>query len=204
MNKVNNIKSFLLINHPIRWMIETSLLISLSVIIYFLSSFWSKSFWPQGGIVGIQFIPIVIAFYRLDFISTILVAFFGLIIYSLFEGFYIVNPWQFLLDYCSSLIYIPIASFGAYYFKKDYECTWKLCVSISIFTIISLVIHFVCVTCSSILFFSSYAPTGKTIIVYSLVYNSTYLLPSYFISLIIILASIKSLRKMFYRKDSTY
>ena len=201
---VKNNPKFLLKTNPVRWMIETGLLISISVILHYLSSLWSRSLWPQGGVIGVQFVPVIIAFYRLHFISSTLVAFLGLIIYASFAGFFVVNPWQLLLDYFSSLVYVPVAALGAYWFKNNNGSIWKLCLSISIFTLIALVINFIFATMSGILFFASAASPGQSAIIYSLIYNSTYIIPSYLLSFGIVLSGIKPLQKMFNIQNSRY
>jgi thiamine transporter len=195
----------LLKTHPIRWMTETALLVSISVILHILAYLWSRSLWPQGGVVGVQFIPIIIAFYRLDFLSSTFVGFFGLILYTPMMGaFYVVNPWQFLLDYCSALVYVPVAAFVAIWFKslKDQNKIY-LPLSIILFTFVALIIHFSSAVLSGALFFASNAPIHQSAIMYSLIYNSTYLIPTYALSLIIVLMTLP-ITKNFFNIRNTY
>ena len=176
---------------PVRWMAETALLVAISALLQILAWLWSKAFLVNGGTFGIEFITIIIAFYRLDFFAATLVEFIGLALYSsIIGGWIVVNPWQFLLDYCPSLLFVPIAGLCALWFKhlKNHP-NLRIYVGITIFTIISLVIHYATGTISGILFWSSGGVTkGRSALVFSLIYNS-YLIPSYLASGIIVMSS---------------
>ena len=98
------------------------------------------------------------------------------------QGFYIVNPWQFLLDYAYPLLAIPLGGLAAYFIKNKY-------ISIIVLSIVAWIINFIFAVASGALFFSQYAPVGQSAIIYSLIYNSTYIIPNYGLSAGIVLVS---------------
>ena len=184
----------LLKSNPIRWMTETAMMLSIFIILGVISRYSSMMLWPQGGSIGINFIIIVICFYRLGFWSPLIVWFFGIIISSAFTGFFIINPWQFILDYCFPLFALIFGAFMIYFIKNIY---W----SILIFSLSSCIINFIFAVVSGALFFSQYAPVGQGAIIYSLIYNVTYMIPSYCLSAGILLIFFPLFKRFFILKN---
>ena len=126
---------------------------------------------PMGGSVTLgSMIPIIFIAYvygaRVGYLAGLL---FGIM--DLLLGAYVVHPIQLLLDY--------ILAFGALgaagYFKQN--------VVLGTFTAIGL--RFLCHVISGVVFFSSYAGDQNAII-YSILYNGTYLLPEAIITMVIL------------------
>jgi thiamine transporter len=126
---------------------------------------------PQGGSINLGMVPILwLALRRGPRIGIFAGAVFGLVDLTI-EPF-IVHPIQFILDYP-----LPFAMLGlAGFFKKSPV------VGVAVAGTGRFLSHFI----SGMVYFADYAPTGMSPIVYSAVYNGTYLIPSIIICALII------------------
>ncbi len=92
---------------------------------------------------------------------------------QLIQGVYIVHPVQFLLDYI-----LPFAILGcAGLFRKEKQFP----IGVTVGCTLRYAIHVI----SGVVFFYMYAPAGQSPLVYSLIYNGTYMLPELIICLVI-------------------
>ena len=132
---------------------------------------------PQGGSINIGMVPILwLALRRGSRIGMFAGAVFGLVDLAI-EPF-VVNPIQVVLDYP-----LPFAALGlAGLFKKNPV------VGVAVAGTGRFLSHFV----SGVIYFSDYAPAGMSPIVYSALYNGTYLIPSIIICAVIIVLLQKS------------
>ena len=136
-------------------------------------SFISHSFFrlPQGGSINLGMIPIFwLALRRGWKIGVFSGAVFGVVDLTI-EPF-IVHPAQFILDYP-----LPFALLGIAGFFIKYPV-----IGVAIGGIGRFVSHFV----SGVIYFADYAPAGMSPIVYSAIYNGTYIIPSIIISAVVI------------------
>ncbi|MCW3994995.1 MAG: energy-coupled thiamine transporter ThiT [Candidatus Bathyarchaeota archaeon] len=126
---------------------------------------------PQGGSINLGMIPIFwVALRRGWKIGVFSGAVFGVVDLA-FEPF-IVNPIQFILDYP-----LPFALLGLAGLFKAYPVVGVVVGGIGRFFS-----HFI----SGVVYFADYAPAGMSPIVYSAVYNGTYLIPSIIICAVVI------------------
>ncbi|MDQ1279033.1 MAG: thiamine transporter [Thermoproteota archaeon] len=136
-------------------------------------SLLSHSFFnlPQGGSINLGMIPIFwLALRRGPKIGIFAGAVFGVVDLTI-EPF-IVNPVQFILDYP-----LPFACLGlAGFFQK------LPIIGVVVGGIGRFISHFV----SGVVYFADYAPAGMSPIVYSAVYNGTYIIPSIIVCALII------------------
>jgi putative proton-coupled thiamine transporter YuaJ len=138
---------------------------------------------PQGGDITFgSMIPIIlIALWygpEIGFITGLL---FGII--SLILGPYILYPAQVLFDYPLPFLMLGTAGF----FKKN---KYVAC-------IVAVFLRYVCHVISGVLFFASYAPKGQSPLVYSIIYNGTYISIDLIICLVILaVLPIKQLEKV--------
>ena len=136
-------------------------------------SFISHSFFrlPQGGSINLGMIPIFWLALRRGWIIGIFAgAVFGVVDMTI-EPF-IVNPIQFILDYPLAFAVLGVAGL----FRK------YAVVGVTLGGIGRFFCHFI----SGVVYFADYAPEGMSPIVYSAVYNGTYIIPSIIICAIII------------------
>lgn len=126
---------------------------------------------PMGGSVTLgSMIPIIFIAYvygpRVGYLTGML---FGVM--DLLLGAYVVHPMQLLLDYVLAFGVLGVAG----YFRNN----------ISIGALAAIALRFLCHIASGVIFFSSYAGEQNALI-YSILYNGTYLLPEAIIAMIIL------------------
>ena len=126
---------------------------------------------PQGGSINLGMIPIFWLALRRGWIIGIFGgALFGVVDMTI-EPF-IVNPIQFILDYP-----LAFAALGIAGYLRKYAV-----VGVTLGGFGRFFCHFV----SGIVYFADYAPEGMSPVVYSAIYNGTYIIPSIIICAIII------------------
>jgi thiamine transporter len=139
---------------------------------YVSHSFFSL---PQGGSINLGMVPIFwLALRRGPKIGIFAGAVLGVV--DLVIEPFVVNPIQFLLDYP-----LPFACLGlAGLFRKFSRVGPVVGVAVGGAG------RFLCHFTSGVVYFANYAPIGMSPVVYSLVYNGTYMLPSIIICAIVI------------------
>ena len=134
---------------------------------------------PQGGSVSalsMLFIALIGYFYGVK-VGVMAGVAYGLIQFAF--GGYVVHPVQFLLDY--PLAFGCLGLSGLFY-KHKY--------GLIIGYLTGVFGRFVCSTAAGFVFFSEYAPEGQSALLYSIIYNGTYLGVEALISSIIILVPV--------------
>ncbi|MBN1245959.1 energy-coupled thiamine transporter ThiT [Candidatus Bathyarchaeota archaeon] len=154
-------------NQETRQFFSTKILAEIIVLVSLAGalSLISHSFFrlPQGGSINLGMIPIFWLALRRGWIIGIFAgAVFGVVDMTI-EPF-IVNPIQFIVDYPLAFAALGVAGL----FRK------YAVVGVALGGFGRFVCHFV----SGIVYFSDYAPEGMSPLVYSTIYNGTYIIPS--------------------------
>ncbi len=161
-----------------RMLAEAGMTLALSII---LSEFVKLFKMPMGGSVTLGgMVPLFLFAFRWGGKKGMLVgAVFGLLD-LIIGGFYSMHPIAIILDYPLAFGLIGLAGF----FKKSPAGYIG-----GIFT--GIVARFICHVASGVVFYASYAPEGQAPLVYSILYNGTYLLPEMLITIVLALLVLK-------------
>jgi thiamine transporter len=156
------------------WMLaEASMMIALSII---LSEFIKVFKMPMGGsITAGGMVPLFIFAYRWGGKYGMLIGAVYGVLDLLVGGIYSVHPISLLFDYPIAFGILGIAGF----FKKT-----QLGLMLGVFT--GIFGRFVCHTFSGVVVFASSAPAGQSPLLYSILYNGTYLLPEFVITVVLV------------------
>ncbi|NLM40053.1 MAG: energy-coupled thiamine transporter ThiT [Firmicutes bacterium] len=139
-------------------MVETAVLVGAALVLSMIR-LWRL---PQGGSIGIDMLPIfVLAFRRGGRVGLLGGALFGMM--KLLTDPFIMHPVQVLLDYP-----IPFAALGVAGFFRN-----KMAVGVVVGALLRYLAHII----SGVVFFAEYAPEGTSALIYSMVYNGTFLIP---------------------------
>jgi thiamine transporter len=154
-------------NQETRHFFSTKILAEIIVLVSLAGalSLISHSFFrlPQGGSINLGMIPIFWLALRRGWVIGIFAgAVFGVVDMTI-EPF-IINPIQFIVDYPLAFAALGVAGL----FRK------YAVVGVALGGFGRFVCHFV----SGIVYFSDYAPEGMSPLVYSAIYNGTYIIPS--------------------------
>ncbi len=154
---------------PIKTLAETIVMVALAGVLSLISHVFYAL--PQGGSINLGMIPILwLALRRGPKIGVFAGSVFGLVDLAI-EPF-VVSPIQFVLDYPLAFACIGVAGF----FKKLPVLG----------AVVSTTGRFVCHFVSGVVYFSENTPAGMSSIVYSAIYNGSYMVPSIIICAIII------------------
>jgi len=129
---------------------------------------------PNGGrITAASMVPILfIALRRGPKVGIATGIVFGLVALVLDAFAFVVNPVQVMLDYPLAFGALGLAGF----FRKDPL----------VGVVVGIAGRFVCHFISGLLFFAMYAPQGESPVLYSAIYNASYLIPELVMSVILI------------------
>lgn len=179
------------------FLVEVAVFTALAFLLDLVSSFVFSRIWPEGGSVSIAMVPIFIMAYRWGIKGGVLTGFLlGLLqfvlgysqIYTLVQGF---------VDYFVAFSVVGLAGIFTAQIKQavqqQQKGKWITFVTIGIFvgSLLRFLAHFY----SGIVFFGEYAPKGQSVALYSLIYNGTYMLPSFIISAIVVILVISAAPK---------
>src|SRR6056297_961972 len=166
-----------------RMLAEIGVAVALAVVVNFLK-LWRM---PQGGSVSLEMLPILVIAFRWGLGAGI----FGGLAYGLLQlmfGAYVIHPIQLIMDY--PLPYMVLGVAGMFKIRKDdiiqpLKMFWAVVVA----STLRLIVHIL----SGVIFFSSYAPEGQNVWVYSTVYNATFLIPTTIVTYIVLIIVMKAL-----------
>jgi thiamine transporter len=154
----------------------TAMMIALALIFEIFSTFVLPL--PQGGNVSVVAIPLMILGYYYGVPTAMLGGVIVGVSQGLFVPPFVVNPIQYLLDYVFPFAFMGMATV----FIKLNPKQEKILLSLGI--LLSLTLRYISHVISGTLFFAEYA--GDQIpIIYSLIYNITFIGPTLIITLIL-------------------
>ena len=158
-----------------RVLVEVAILVTLAFVIEFGFSFFPAM--PQGGRVSLSLLPLIIIAWRHGVVPGII----GGVVYSILnlmlDGFVLYHWGSFFLDYLFAFGLIGLA--GYVKIVKDDVVFFV----VAIFT--GFFLRFISHVLSGAILFGEYAPDGQNEWIYSIVYNSTYLLPALVLTVLV-------------------
>lgn len=179
------------------FIVEVAVFSALAYLLDFLANILSLRIWPQGGSISIAMVPIFIMAFRWGIKGGVLSGFLlGLLqfilgysqIYTLLQGF---------IDYFVAFTAVGLAGVFASQVKnalnENKKRKWMTYTVLGAF--LGSILRYLCHVVSGIVFFGEYAPKGQPVALYSILYNGTYMLPSFIISAIIVVLVISAAPK---------
>ena len=164
-----------------RRLTEIAVCIAMAVVFSFIKV-WEM---PQGGSVALTMVPILFIAHKRGITSGVIAgAVYGLL--SMLIAGVIYHPASILLDYLLAFGALGIA--GA--FKKGTR-------GIVLGSIAGVGGRFLCSLVSGAVLFAEYAPEGQNPWVYSLIYQTTYMLPELIISVAVLLLLYNKAHRLF-------
>lgn len=169
------------------FIIEIAILTALALVLDLLP-FLKFKIWPAGGSISFAMIPVFIAAFRWGLKGGLASGFLWGILQIAVGDAYILNFWQGLIEYGFAFTVLGLAGIvtnqvQAAVRAKDTTKTIQ-------YVILGVVIggsgrffaHFI----AGFIFFAEYAPEGQPAWLYSLIYNSSYMIPAMLLAIIII------------------
>lgn len=175
---------------------EVAVFSALAYLLDFYANILSLKIWPQGGSVSIAMVPVFLIAYRWGIKGGMLTGFIlGLLQFILgFSQIYTIV--QGIIDYFIAFTVLGFAGIFAGKMKdalNEGKRSWVTDVVLGAF--LGSLLRYICHVISGIAFFGEYAPKGQPVLIYSLLYNGTYMLPSFILSAILVVLVIAALPK---------
>jgi len=138
---------------------------------------------PQGGsVTACSMMFIALAGYGLGPVTGFMAGISAGLL-DLFFGGYVVHPAQLILDY--PLAFAMVGLMGGIFGLKNFQAG-KINLNLQLGFSLGMMARFVCHLISGAIFFGAYAPEGQNPVVYSAVYNVTYILPEMLFTLVLL------------------
>ena len=164
-------------NWTVKMLVEGGLCIALSFVLGYIKLFSM----PQGGSVTAgEMIPIIIFALRHGSLPGIVVGALYGFVQMLFGGS-IFHPVQAILDYPVAFGVLGLSGL----FSSEFEKT-KSVVPVIKGASLGIVLRMIAHTLTGAIFFASYAPEGQNPWAYSIIYNASYLVVEFAITIVII------------------
>ena len=164
----------------ILFMVEIAVFSALAFIFDLLANVVSFSLWPQGGSVSISMVPVFLMAYRWGIKGGVTTGLLLGLLQILSGTAYIMHPFQGLLDY---IVAYTVVGFAGIVFKyagrektgvRDVKTSGLLILGVLVGSTLRFLAHFI----AGMVFFGSGAADGQSVVVFSLFYNLSYMLPS--------------------------
>ncbi|MED3623006.1 energy-coupled thiamine transporter ThiT [Neobacillus thermocopriae] len=180
-----------------RFMAEVAVFSALAYLLDLAANILSLKIWPQGGSISIAMVPVFLIAYRWGIKGGLLTGFLLGLLQFIIGFAQIYTILQAIIDYFIAFTVVGFAGVFAGSVRKAIESgdksKWMVYVVVGIF--VGSLLRYFCHVISGIVFFGEYAPEGQPVAVYSLLYNGTYMLPSFIISAIIVVLVIAAMPK---------
>jgi thiamine transporter len=179
--------------------VEVGIFSALAFLLDLLANTLQLKIWPQGGSISIAMVPIFIIAFRWG-IKGGLAAGFMLGLLQIVTGqAFIAHPLQGFIDYILAFTVLGIAGVVSSTIIKGMKSDEKrkILLYVILGTFIGSAFRYVCHTAAGVVFFAEYAPEGTPALLYSIVYNGTYMLPGFVFSAIITYLIIRSTKRVF-------
>jgi thiamine transporter len=151
----------------VRILVEVALAAALAVVLSLIKLYTL----PQGGSLSLEMIPVFyIAVRRGGILGCVTGLLMGL--GQLFFGAYIVHPAQLILDYPLAFTLLGVAGF-----MRQVPLVG---------VVVGSFLRYTAHVLSGVIFFAQYAPEGMNVLVYSAIYNASFMLPETVITLVVI------------------
>jgi thiamine transporter len=151
---------------------------------------------PQGGSVSLEMLPILFIAVRRGLVPGLTVGVVYGFVQLLLPGAFLVQPVQVLLDYplafgalgLAALVPVPTSPVRLVWreIRPSPARVMPFAAGLAGAVMVGVAARFVCHFLSGIIFFSSYAPAGQAVWVYSLTYNLLYLLPEALLTFVLL------------------
>lgn len=180
-----------------RFITEVAVFSALAYLLDLVANLLSLKIWPQGGSISIAMVPVLLMAYRWGIkgglLSGLLLGLLQFIsgfaqIYVLIQG---------IIDYFIAFTVVGLAGVFAGQIRSAMangkKGKWMTYAFLGAF--LGSALRYLSHVVSGAVFFGEYAPEGQPVVIYSLLYNGTYMLPSFIVSAIIVILVLGAMPK---------
>lgn len=171
------------VNQRLLFLIEVAMMAALAFLLDLASGIFFKM--PQGGTVSLGMIPVFIMAFRRGLSGGLLTGLiFGFLQVAIGNPS-VYHPFQAFLDY---YLAFTVVGFSGILFKQIQQSLGnrnRMIFLIILAAFIGNFLRYIVHVIGGAIFFAEYAPDGMPVVLYSLGYNATYMIPTIIVSAII-------------------
>ncbi|WP_078379272.1 energy-coupled thiamine transporter ThiT [Sutcliffiella halmapala] len=181
------------------FLVEIAIFGALSYLLDLLAGLMSFKIWAQGGSISIAMVPVFIMAFRWGLKGGLLTGFILGLLQLIIGPIWGVHFIQIFLDYIVAFVALGFAGvFAKQVVAAVKENNFKKVIYYVTFgSFIGCLLRFFAHYIAGVIFFSQLAPEGQPIEIYSLLYNGSFMLPSFILSTIVCLLIIKTAPRIF-------
>ncbi|WP_223701564.1 energy-coupled thiamine transporter ThiT [Sutcliffiella deserti] len=181
------------------FLVEIAIFGAFAYLLDLLAGFLSLKIWAQGGSISIAMVPVFIMAFRWGLKGGLLTGFILGLLQIVTGQIFAVQIIQVFLDY---IVAFTVLGFAGLFAKKVVNSfkdnnTKDLVLYVTLASFLGVLLRFFAHYFAGIIFFRSLAPEGQPIEIYSLLYNGSFLLPSFILSSILTVLLIKAVPNIF-------
>lgn len=140
-----------------------------------------KGFWGYGGSVSLAMIPILLIAFRRGLTAGLVTGFLVGAIQLLFAPVF-VHPVQVVLDYVVAYTVVGFAGvFTITHLTTRSKRVITIIAAVFLASLLRFLVHFI----SGVVWFGIYAPEDMNVILYSIIYNASYMIPVFLLSSVV-------------------
>lgn len=163
-------------NKTVKFMCEVAISVAVGIVLDYISNLYSQFIFAAGGSIGLAMIAIFLMSYRWGLKGGLVTGLLIGVVQTLY-GAYFVHPIQIFLDYYGAYTVVGFSGLFANKIKQAVSLKQKSWLIVgSIF--VGVILRFLCAYCSGVIFFADWADPRLGPVLYSIVYNASYLIPS--------------------------
>ena len=168
-------------------LIEIAIMTGAAVILDIVSGMFLRM--PQGGSVSIMMIPIFLISFRWGVKAGLTTGLLTGIVQIAIGNLFLQHPVQLFLDYIAAFAVLGFSGLFASGVRESALAKKRGALTAYVIggVFIGSVLRYAAHTVSGAVFFGSFAPKGTPVWIYSLVYNATYMIPSFILSAIVLI-----------------
>ncbi|MDN4073486.1 energy-coupled thiamine transporter ThiT [Fictibacillus terranigra] len=179
----------------IMFLTEVAMMSALAIILSFVQF---KGLWANGGSVSLEMLPIFLMAFRRGLPGGLLTGFIVGMVKILVDGTAGYNPAGIVLDYPLAFLLAGFAGVFKVSPASDSKKRMSAIVAGIIFgSVLRLASHVV----SGVIFFAAFAPKGMNPVVYSILYNGSYMVPVAIITAVAFIFMTKTAPRLLHRND---
>ncbi|OCA84382.1 energy-coupled thiamine transporter ThiT [Bacillus sp. FJAT-27225] len=162
------------------FLVEVAVFTAIALLLDYAANLLSLKIWPQGGSISIAMVPIFLMAFRWGLRGGLLTGFLLGLLQIVLGQAYVMHPVQGALDYIVAFTAAGAAGvFSASVKKAQAEgrkTRWMTFTTLGILlgSALRFIAHFI----GGIVFFADSAPAGTPTVLFSFLYNGTYMLPN--------------------------
>ncbi len=160
-------------------LVEIALSVALAAVLYAVFHLWLPVN-IYGGEIAFTMVPIMVLALRRGVLAGVAAGALWGVLQALAEPNFVFFPLQALLDYPVAFGLVGLTGLGSRPYRAAIEQgrTGRAALLAALFSALGALARYAAHVLSGVVFFAANAPQGQPVVLYSLVYNATFVLPS--------------------------